>query len=167
MTKLFYFRPDSSRSSSRLYRSSTREGDVASSLKFALIISLFAAACGGDSSGPERAGPPAGMTAVAGANQDGQAGTALPTPLTAKVVDAQGRPVASVGVTFSIASGGGTLSATTDTTDAEGLASVTWTVGPLLGAARAEARAPGVLVPAVFNANITAGPAAAILRASV
>ena len=137
-----------------------------STFRFALLISVFAAACGGDSSGPSKAGPAASVTAANGGTQEGQAGQTLATPLTAKVVDAQGRAVVGAPVHFTIAAGGGSLSAPSDTTDGEGLASVIWTVGPQLGAGRAEARTAGVLVPAIFNANIKAGPAAAMLRSS-
>jgi hypothetical protein len=138
---------------------------VRSTFPFALILSVLAASCGGDSSGPGggNAGPPAGLTAVTG-TLEGQAGQ--PTTLSARVVDAQNRPVPNVRVNFTIPSGGGTLSAAADTTGTDGVATVTWTVGTLLGAGRAEARVQGVLVPAVFNVNIKAGPAAAMQQQS-
>jgi hypothetical protein len=135
------------------------------SFSFTLIVSGLIAACGGDSSGPGTAGPPSGLTAVNG-TLEGQAGLVLATPLSAKVVDAQNRPVANVRVNFIIAQGAGSLSAAADTTDTQGIASVNWTLGTALGSARAEARVQGVLVPAVFNVDIKSGPAASVQRTS-
>jgi hypothetical protein len=97
---------------------------------------------------------------------DGAAGTTLPTPISVKVSDAQGNPVSGAVVNFVIATGGGSLSAASDTTDAGGVASVNWTLGQALGASRAEARVQGVLVPAVFNATIRAGAPTAMQRVS-
>ena len=134
--------------------------------RFALIISAMAAGCG-DSSGPgASAGPPAGLTVVSGATLDGQAGEAASTPLSLRVLDANGNGVRNVVVRYTIATGGGTLSAATDTTDATGASSITWTLGQTIGAARVEARVTGILVPAIFNATVRAGPAAALQRTS-
>ena len=133
----------------------------------AVCISLLASACGGDGgSGPPQAGPPAALTVVSGATQEGQAGQALSQPLSVKLVDAKNVPVPNRIVTFSIPLGGGSLSAGADTTGADGMASVTWTLGPSVGAARAEAKVSGVLGAAVFNATIKAGPATAIQQVS-
>ncbi|HET9467632.1 MAG TPA: Ig-like domain-containing protein, partial [Vicinamibacterales bacterium] len=103
---------------------------------------------------------------MTGATGDGQAGSAFPTPLAVKVSDAQGIPVPNALVRFTIPLGGGSLSASADTTDAQGTASVTWTLGESAGAARADARVAGVLVPAVFNATVKAGPASSMQRIS-
>jgi hypothetical protein len=139
---------------------------VRSYFRFALIISVLAAACG-DSSGPgPSAGPPAGLTVVSGATVDGQAGEPVTTPLAVRVLDAQGNGVPKIAVRYTIASGGGTLSAATDTTDATGASSVSWTLGQTIGAARVEARVTGIVVPAVFNATVRAGPPTALQRTS-
>ena len=132
----------------------------------AVSISLLAAACGGDGSGPPQAGPPAALSIVSGGTQEGQAGQALSQPLSVKVVDAKNVPVAGRVVTFLITLGGGSLSAASDTTGADGVASVTWTLGPSVGASRTEAKVLGVLGAAVFNATIKAGPATAIQQVS-
>lgn len=131
----------------------------------AVIVSLVVSACGDGGSGPET-GPPSTITAVSSTTLDGAAGTALPTPISVKVSDAQGRPVPRALVTFTIPQGGGSLSAPSDTTDDAGIASVTWTLGQSVGPARVEARAQGVLVPAVFNATIRAGAPTAMQRVS-
>ncbi len=131
----------------------------------AAVVSLLALACS-DGSGPPTAGPPASVTAVAPGPLEGTAGTALATPLAVKVTDSDSRAVVGALVHFTIPLGGGSLSAASDTTDAQGVASVIWTLGQSLGATRAEARVAGVLVPAVFNATIKAGAPAQMQRTS-
>lgn len=131
---------------------------------YSLAIGLFA--CGGDSSGPPKAGPPATLTVVAGGAQEGQSGETLSSPLIVKVADAKGIPVPKAIVTFNVTSGGGTLSQRQDTTDTEGAASTTWTMGNSLGDARVEARVTGLVVPAIFNATVKAGPPALLARSS-
>lgn len=141
-----------------------------SATRSASILLAFAiTACGGDSSGPAKAGPPASLTAVSGSGQQGESGEVLGAPLTVKVADAQGRAVEKAVVTFVVATGGGTLSQATDTTDAEGMASVRWTMGGALGDARVEARVTGLVAPTVFTATVKAGPptAAAQISAAV
>ncbi|MGQ0563206.1 MAG: Ig-like domain-containing protein [Gemmatimonadota bacterium] len=132
-----------------------------------LILLVFGAlACGSDSSGPPRAGPPAVLSVVSGSGQEGQSGEALAAPLSVKVEDAKGIPVPKAIVTFTVSAGGGTLSSATDTTDAQGLASVTWVMGASLGNARAEARVTGLLAPAVFTATVKAGPPTSMTQSS-
>ncbi len=141
-------------------------GDVRSALYPAVMLSLLAAACGGDSKGPPGGGNPTAISVVPGAAVEGQAGTLLGTPLTVRVANSNGQPVANAIVTFSIPSGGGSLSAGSDTTDAAGTAAVNWTLGQAVGAARVEARVQGVPLPAIFNVTIRAGPAAGMQRVS-
>lgn len=106
------------------------------------------------------------MTVLTGATQEGEAGATLSTPISVKVVDRESRAVTGAVVSFSIPLGGGRLSASIDTTDAEGVASVVWTLGESAGASRAEARVPGVMGAAVFNATIKAGAPIGIQRIS-
>jgi hypothetical protein len=54
----------------------------------------------------------------------------IASPLIAKVVDAQGNPVAGVGVNWSVPQGGGALSALTSTSDANGLVQASYAMGP-------------------------------------
>jgi hypothetical protein len=53
------------------------------------------------------------------------AGTTAPS---VKVTDQWGNPIAGAGVTFQVASGGGSVAPTTGTTDAGGIASALWTI---------------------------------------
>jgi hypothetical protein len=83
-------------------------------------------------------GPPAHMTMVAGNSQSGVVLSQLSTPLSVRVTDTGGNPVSNVTVFFSIASvppdaTGHSLSSTTPTTDANGIASTTLRLGSLAG----------------------------------
>ena len=89
-------------------------------------VLLMFAACN-DGSGPE-IGPPASVTIVSGNGQNGTVGAALAAPVVVAVKDANGRAVANTAVGFSIASGGGSVTATANT-DADGQAQAIWTLG--------------------------------------
>ncbi len=94
------------------------------------LVALALVACT-DSSGP-RLGPPAHLFSLEG-QTSGVFGQAIPTAPTVLVTDANNRRVPGVVVTFAITSGGGSVSSTTETTDAMGLASVEWTLGHAFG----------------------------------
>lgn len=119
------------------------------------------AACGGSS---EPVGPPAALTVLTAGPFTDTAGTALGAPLQVRVTDANGRGVSGVAVRFAVTSGGGTVSrgtiggsAVTDTTDAQGDADATWTLGTVVGLHGASATADGL--PSVeFQATAVAGP---------
>jgi hypothetical protein len=66
-----------------------------------------------------------------------------------------------VTVTWRIETGGGTITPRTSTTDGDGLASATWTLGRATGEQRAEASAPGAGTVS-FTATSTAGAASAL-----
>ena len=73
--------------------------------------------------------PPASLTKVSGDNQAGNPGSALANPLVVQVQDAEGGAVDGVMVTFEVTAGGGTLSAETATTNAQGRAQTSLTLG--------------------------------------
>ena len=75
---------------------------------------------------------PASIVVVSGDNQNGTVGAALTSALTVKVVDQYGNAVPNVTVTFSD-DANGTLASATVTTDANGMASDTITLGPTAG----------------------------------
>lgn len=96
------------------------------------------------------AGTAATVVAHAGNNQVALQGTPVPLAPTVRVTDANGNPVASAVVTFSVLSGGGSVSGANQLTDALGLASAgSWTLG---------ATAPNTLLATVTGANITGNP---------
>lgn len=96
-------------------------------------------------------------------NGDGQSwatSATLPQPLTVKVVDSGGSPVALKNVTFAVVSGGGSLVEHSAFTSDAGFASVHWTLGSTLGSQSASATmSPASTVS--FTATATAAHAAA------
>jgi Bacterial Ig-like domain (group 1) len=66
-------------------------------------------------------------------NQTGAVGTALATPLSVKVVDQNGNAFSGATVSWGVAANNGSLSATTSTTDANGLATIVWTLPNVAG----------------------------------
>jgi len=98
------------------------------------------------------AAPPAAMAIIAGNNQAGAANTLLPVALTVRVADAFNNPVPDLTVIFVIASGGGQLSVNEAVTNASGIASSNWTLGPAVGAQSVSAVIPGVS-PVTFTAT--------------
>lgn len=133
-----------------------------------IVYSLAAAFCGGDhvSDPPQKQPPPAvaAITVEMGADQRGVVGAPLPIEVAVKVADASGRGLAGVQVSFSPDSTGGSVAAASVTTDSDGLARTTWTLGKKAGSVHLTARAGGVSV--VASAVAIAGPPALMLSAS-
>ena len=92
------------------------------------------------------------LTKVSGDKQEGPAGAALSEPLVVVVRDQINNPFEGAQVTFAVTAGGGTLSATTDTTDANGRASSALTLGSLPGANTVSVRV-AKLKPVAFIAT--------------
>jgi plastocyanin len=123
-------------------------------------------ACGGDGGG---GGPqPGSITLSAGDNQVAAAGAALPESLAVIVKDNAGTALPGVAVTWSVTAGGGSVSPTTRTTDAVGIAKTRRTLGPNAGTQTARATVAS-LTPINFSAvsqiqgavniaNATTGP---------
>jgi hypothetical protein len=79
-------------------------------------------------------GPVAAIAKVSGDVQQGDAGTSAFLPPVARVTDAFGNPKGGTQVTFSVISGGGSVSNTTATSGADGLVRVDrWTLGASAG----------------------------------
>ena len=98
--------------------------------------------------------PGSGAFAIRHIRGDGQSGarnSPLPFALTTRVVDAAGRPVAGVLVTYTIIDGNGKLSSNSATTNASGLAEVTFSLGASPGRNAVRATA-GVANEVVFIA---------------
>ncbi len=94
---------------------------------------------------------------VSGIQQKAPAGTGLAQPFVVSVRDQNGEPYAGATVTFVVIAGGGTLSATTDTTDANGQAGTTLTLGRQPGANIVVATVAD-LDPVTFRAVAQANP---------
>jgi hypothetical protein len=119
---------------------------------------------------PATAGPGAeealSLAIVSGDSQVGDPGAELPEPLTARVLDARGRPVRDQLVNFQVTHGGGSVFAGAALSDHDGVVREWWTLGPNPGENRLEARAvdPATgekLVFATFHAIAQAPPAPA------
>jgi len=102
---------------------------------------------------------PNAVQVQAGNNQTGPVGATLGQAIVARVLAADGLGVQGVLVTFAVTAGGGTLSATTGTSDASGDVSVTWTLGVTLGAQTVTASAAGVTGSIGIGATATPGAA--------
>jgi len=106
------------------------------------------------------------IVSVSGDNQTGPIGVLLPTPLVVRVVDALGTPQSGQIVVFDVVENNGTLMSegnsartVTTTTDAQGEASIRWTLGTRAGAgnSRVIAQAEGSRGIAEFDAVVDAG----------
>ena len=95
---------------------------------------------------------PFAIEILSGAGQQGAPGATLPQPLVVEVYDRHGNPLPGATVTFSVTAGGGTLSVTTATTDANGGATTTLTLGPQPGTSSVVATIAD-LEPVVFTAT--------------
>jgi hypothetical protein len=112
-------------------------------------------------------GVPSGATLVvrAGDGQTGTVGTTLAQPVKVALLLPDGRPVVGAVIAWSMGSMGGNVSSATSVTDANGEATVQWTLPTVAGAASLWAETPGaVSVP--FSATAAPGPAVALARVS-
>jgi adhesin/invasin len=113
-------------------------------------------------------GNPTKITLNAGNGQTATVGTAVATAPSVLVTDASNNPVSGVAITFSVASGGGSLTGGSTTTNMFGIASVgSWTLGTGAGANSLTATSVGLAgSPITFTATGVAGPATRYVVAS-
>jgi len=126
-------------------------------------VLLLVAGCGGSDLLLPKDGEPARITALPGSNLSATVGQPLADPLVVEVTDPGGRPVSGIEVNFELPTGAAASPGTTDTTDANGQASVHYTLSTTAGQQVVEARAPaieGTAGVAVFV--ISAAPEAAV-----
>ena len=90
---------------------------------------------------------------VSGDDQQGQPGEPLEQPFVVEIQDQNGAAFEGVPVTFTIASGGGTLSVTSVTTDANGKAESTLTLGANPGANTVTVSVAGIQKGMTFTAE--------------
>ncbi|RMF67218.1 MAG: T9SS C-terminal target domain-containing protein [Calditrichaeota bacterium] len=103
-------------------------------------------------------GAPKFISDAGGNNQTGTAGKPLAAPFQALVTDTIGTPIAGHNVTFTVTGGGGNFGGqtqTTVTTNAQGIASATLTLGPTPGTTNTVQASSGSLVgsPVTFTAT--------------
>jgi hypothetical protein len=127
----------------------------------AIVLAGVSLRCSGDPTQPSTA------TAIAAAGGDGQsapAGSTLPNPLVVLVTDASGNPVEGVTVSWAD-QGGGSVSATTARTGADGRASVQRTLGTTVGQQTTTASVSGLSgspVTFVSTATVAGSPGISI-----
>ena len=97
---------------------------------------------------------PASLVKVSGDNQIGPRGATLANPSVVKVSDENGVAFEGVPLTFAITAGGGTLSATSTTTDANGRAESALTLGATLGTITISVSVPGLEQSVTFIAVV-------------
>ena len=105
---------------------------------------------------------PAAIVPMGDVALSGTVGEFIAQPLTVKVTDAGGSPVAGTVITFTVVDGGGTLSAQLDTTDFSGVASTLWRLGERTLTQRVTAAAAGVSSNVMFVATARAAAPATI-----
>lgn len=118
-----------------------------------IVVAVAALAACQDDAPPT----PASIAPVSDVALSGTVGELVGSPLTVKVTDAGGSPVAGTVVTFTVADGGGSVSAQLDTTDFTGLASTQWRLGERVVAQRVTAAATGVTSTVSFVATARPG----------
>jgi adhesin/invasin len=123
---------------------------------FPLLGVVLAAACSEDA-----VPTPSAIVPVSDVSLSGTVDETL-GPLTVKVTDGSGAPVAGVVVTFAAPDGGGTVTPALDTTDFSGQASTRWRLGEKVVAQRATASASGVTGSVSFVATTRAAAPASI-----
>lgn len=114
------------------------------------------------------AGPAASLSKVAGDALSSAVGAAVTTKPAVKVVDQYQNAVSGSAITFAVAGGGGTASGTSQTSGADGVATVgAWTLGTVAGPNTMTATVGGSGVansPATFTVTGVAGQIAALAK---
>lgn len=94
-----------------------------------MLVLVVAAACSDNPTKPVNSNTPAAITLTAGDGQVGMPGASLAAPLVARVTNSRGNPIAGAAVSFTVTRGFGTVASSTVTTDANGQATTTWSLG--------------------------------------
>ncbi|MGQ0703638.1 MAG: leishmanolysin-related zinc metalloendopeptidase [Gemmatimonadales bacterium] len=103
---------------------------------------------------------PAALSKLGGDGQTGPAGAPLPVPLDVGVQDRLGSPIPNTQVSFQVTAGAGVLSSGSVPTAGDGVARVTWTLGPAAGAVHEVRATVGAGLEVSFGATAVAGPPA-------
>ena len=111
---------------------------------------LFTAAC--DDDDDPFVPVPTTLTLTSGNNQT-LAKNAASQPLTVTLLDQEGDPISNRTVNWAVATGTGTLTSATSATNAQGVATMTFTSGATAGAASVTATVAG-LTPITFNLTV-------------
>lgn len=114
------------------FTSRIRRFNTTTTLFAVACVPLIAAACSGDNNDVTTPVAPT-ITVTAGASQTGVVNAALAVPISVRLTDAAGNPMSNVVVGFTVGTNAGSVSTPEPTTDANGVATVTWTLGTVAG----------------------------------
>ena len=121
---------------------------------FAIVVSVLAGACKDGGTAPVT---PSVLVVSGGDNQTGPAGLPLLGALQVTLMGTDGRPFPGATVIWQVMAGGGSVSAGSVTTNANGVATTGLTLGRATGLNLVVASVTGV-APVAFNANSVSGP---------
>jgi hypothetical protein len=108
---------------------------------------------------------PSSLTVLSGDGQRAPAGRRVAQPVTVQVVSRSGRPIPGVAVRFVLEEGTGKAEPQADSSDAQGIARASWTLGGFPGRQMLSVTADGVASPTIVTAE--AEPVAANTRIAV
>lgn len=120
----------------------TRSGRRAAILSLTLLLTFGAGGCLGEGDLTEP--HPYLLTTVSGGDQSVRAGAQASAPLVVRVFDQFGAPLEDVQVSWSVSTGGGTLSPTSSRTGSEGTTQTSYTAGSSTGQATIVASVTGI-----------------------
>ena len=130
---------------------------------FGAALALFGASCTTAATTTVTPNPPTAVAAFNGNNQTSGVGATLVTPLSVRVTDAGGAPVAGVQVTWAVIAGGGSVAPATSTTDSTGRAATVFTLGSVAGTQSVRASVASLTPTVTFSATaISNAPVSAI-----
>lgn len=105
------------------------------------------------------AGAPANLLLNAGGGQTATVNTFVPVPPSVVLTDALGNPVVGATVTFSVLSGGGSITGATQVTNASGIATVgSWRLGTTSGVNLLQAATPGASALTISATGLPGAP---------
>lgn len=128
-----------------------------------VLVAASVIAASGCRSVADLGGSPSSIVVAAGGNQTASVGTRVAIAPSVRVQDANGSAIANVTVRFAVASGGGSLTGDSATTDASGRATVgQWVLGTSPGTNTLRATVGGTSLAAIISATAVVGSGVAV-----
>src|SRR5690242_11299856 len=104
------------------------------------------------------------LTIVSGDAQSALINNRLSNSLTVRVTNAAGAPHAGVLLEWAVTAGQGSLATTSQTSDAQGMASASWTLGPIVGPQAVSVHISGSTVQGISFRATAVAPSPIVLR---